>query len=31
MPTLSGQRVFTVGQTSSVWEDVVLAGLLWGD
>jgi len=31
MPTLSGQRVFTVGQTSYVWEDVVLAGLLWGD
>ncbi len=31
MQTLSGQRVFTVGQTSYVWEDVVLAGLLWGD
>ena len=31
MQTLSGQRVFTVGQTSYVWEDVILAGLLWGD
>jgi hypothetical protein len=31
MQTLAGQRVFTVGQTSYVWEDLVLAGVLWGD
>jgi hypothetical protein len=31
MQTLAGQRIFTIGQTSYVWEDVVLAGVAWGD
>ena len=31
MPALAGQRIFTVGGTSLAWEDVVLAGCLWGD
>ncbi len=31
MQTLSGQRIFTIGQTSYVWEDVVLAAAAWGD
>lgn len=31
MPALSGQRIFTVGGTSLAWEDLVLAGCLWGD
>jgi hypothetical protein len=31
MQILSGQRLFTVGQRTYVWEDVVLAGVLWGD
>jgi hypothetical protein len=31
MPTLSGQRIFTIGHTAYVWEDIVLAGLMWGD
>src|SRR3989442_13262363 len=31
MATLSGSRIFTVGGTAYVWEDVVLAAHLWGD
>jgi len=31
MATLSGSRIFTVGGTAYVWEDVVLAGHLWGE
>jgi hypothetical protein len=31
MPALAGQRIFTVGGTSLAWEDLVLAGCLWGD
>jgi hypothetical protein len=31
MPTLAGQRIFTVGGTSLAWEDVVLAACLWGE
>jgi hypothetical protein len=31
MSGLRGQRIFTVGGTTYVWEDVVLAGHLWGD
>jgi hypothetical protein len=31
MPALAGQRIFTVGGASLAWEDVVLAGCLWGD
>jgi hypothetical protein len=31
MQTLAGQRIFSIGQTSYVWEDIVLAGLAWGD
>jgi hypothetical protein len=31
MPTLAGQRIFTVGAMSLAWEDLVLAGCLWGD
>ena len=31
MATLAGARIFTVGQTIYVWEDVVLAGQLSGE
>src|SRR5688500_3793863 len=31
MPVLAGQRIFTVAGTSYAWEDLVLAGCLWGD
>lgn len=31
MPALSGRRMFSVGATTYVWEDVVLAAILWGD
>ncbi|HEX2438313.1 MAG TPA: hypothetical protein VHT71_08380 [Methylomirabilota bacterium] len=31
MQTLAGQRIFSIGQMSYVWEDVVLAGVAWGD
>ncbi len=31
MPTLSGRQILSVAGTSYVWEDVVLAGVLWGD
>jgi hypothetical protein len=31
MPALAGQRIFTVGGVSLAWEDLVLAGCLWGD
>jgi len=31
MPALAGQRIFTVGEMSLAWEDLVLAGCLWGD
>jgi hypothetical protein len=31
MPALAGQRIFTVGGMSLAWEDLVLAGCLWGD
>jgi hypothetical protein len=31
MATLDGARIFTVGRTVYVWEDVVLAAHLWGD
>jgi hypothetical protein len=31
MKTLAGQRMFTVGHVSWIWEDVVLAGVVWGD
>ncbi|HYL79389.1 MAG TPA: hypothetical protein VEU07_01170, partial [Candidatus Acidoferrum sp.] len=31
MPALSGRRMFSVGATTYVWEDVVLAAVLWGD
>jgi hypothetical protein len=31
MPALAGQRIFSVGGTSLAWEDIVLAGCLWGD
>lgn len=31
MQTLAGQRIFTIGQTTYVWEDILLAGVAWGD
>ena len=31
MPVLAGERIFTVAGTSYAWEDLVLAGCLWGD
>jgi hypothetical protein len=31
MPVLAGRRIFTVAGTSYAWEDLVLAGCLWGD
>ena len=31
MPALSGRRIFSVRDTIYTWEDVVLAGILWGD
>ena len=31
MLALAGQRIFTVGGVTYAWEDVVLAGRLWGD
>jgi hypothetical protein len=31
MPTLSGQRIFTVSGETYMWEDLVLAARLWGD
>ena len=31
MATLSGCRIFTVDRTAYVWEDIVLAGHLWGE
>ncbi len=31
MPVLAGQQIFTVAGTSYAWEDLVLAGCLWGD
>jgi hypothetical protein len=31
MPTLAGRSLFTVGNRSYVWEDLVAAGCLWGD
>ncbi len=31
MPTLSGRQILSVAGTSYDWEDVVLAGVLWGD
>ena len=30
MPSLSGRRIFSVGEATYVWEDVVLAATLWG-
>ena len=29
MPALSGRRIFSAGNTTYTWEDVVLAGVLW--
>jgi len=31
MPTLAGRSLFTIGNRSYVWEDLVAAGCLWGD
>jgi hypothetical protein len=31
MPVLAGERIFTVAGTPYAWEDLVLAGCLWGD
>ena len=31
MRALSGHRLFSVGDTSYIWEDMVLAAYLWGD
>jgi hypothetical protein len=31
MPTLAGRSLFTIGNRSYVWEDLVAAACLWGD
>src|SRR5262245_23816251 len=31
MPTLAGRSLFTIGNRSYAWEDLVAAGCLWGD